>query len=308
MDILSTIIPIFAVILLGWSARMKGLIPPEFFGPANRLVFYVAIPAMVFSAIAKSDFKTRFSPTVLGVSLASIAIICGIAWLAATITRVKPGYRGTFVHNSFHGNQGYIGLAVAFYYLGAEGLARASILMGFMMITNNLLAVIVLQIHAAGGGVRENFWQTARKIVGNPLILSALAGIAFTLAGLRLPSIVDRSLSILAGMALPLALLIIGGSLSFDLLKPRLLPVMCACGFKLILMPAIGLAIFLLLGTGAPDYLPAVILLAAPTATVAYVLARQMQGDADFAGLAISASTLMSALTYAAWLGVMPRM
>jgi predicted permease len=308
MDILATIVPIFAVILLGWSTRVKGLIPCEFFGPANRLVFYVAIPAMVFSAIAKSSFKTQFSPAVLGVTLACIAITCAAAWLAAVAARMQPQHRGAFIHNSFHGNQGYIGLAVAFYYLGTEGLARASILMAFMMITNNLLAVVVLQAHAAGREHPGNPWRAGRRILGNPLILSALAGIVFTLTGLKLPLILDRSLSILTGMALPLALLIIGGSLSFDLFKLRLFPVLCACGFKLILMPAIGLGIFLLLKTEARDYLPAVVLLATPTATVTYVLARQMRGDPDFAVVAISVSTLMSALTYSAWLGLIARL
>ncbi|MCA1786484.1 MAG: AEC family transporter, partial [Desulfobacteraceae bacterium] len=62
MQILNTIIPIFSVILLGWIARHKGFIPGQFIGPANRLVFYFAIPAMVFAAIAKGSLKTDFNP------------------------------------------------------------------------------------------------------------------------------------------------------------------------------------------------------------------------------------------------------
>jgi hypothetical protein len=57
MYIVSTIIPIFAVIILGWFARWRGFIPPEFLGPANRLVYYLAIPAMIFRGIPRDSLK-----------------------------------------------------------------------------------------------------------------------------------------------------------------------------------------------------------------------------------------------------------
>jgi len=72
MNIATTIIPIFAVITLGWVARLKGFIQPEFLGPANRLVYYIAIPAMIFHAISKASLKTQFDVAVLFITLFSI--------------------------------------------------------------------------------------------------------------------------------------------------------------------------------------------------------------------------------------------
>jgi hypothetical protein len=308
MQILATIVPIFAVVLIGWWAHHRGLIPAEFFGPANRLVFYVAIPAMVFSAIAKASLRTQFNAAVLLVTLGCILALCALAWAAARIVGMERFRRGAFIHNSFHGNQGYIGLAVAFYYLGTEGLASASIITGFMMIMNNALAVFVLQAHAESrsGGARRA--GSLRKVVGHPIILSALAGILFSLGGLRIPLVLDRCLAILSGMALPVALLIIGGSISLDLIRSRWLPILTSAGLKLLVMPGLGLACFLLLGIHSGDFIPALILLATPSATVAYVMAREMQGDADFAVGAISASTLLSSLSYGIWLAAASRL
>jgi predicted permease len=65
MHVVSTIIPIFAVVILGWIARRKGFMPQEFLGPANRIVFYMAIPAMIFRAISGASFRTEFNATVL---------------------------------------------------------------------------------------------------------------------------------------------------------------------------------------------------------------------------------------------------
>jgi predicted permease len=308
MDILATIVPIFAVVLIGWWVHSRGLLPGEFFGPANRLVFYVAIPAMVFSAIAKASLRTQFNLTVLSVTLGCILLVGALTWGLAQVTGMARSRRGAFIQNSFHGNQGYIGLAVAFYYLGAEGFARASIITGFMMILNNALAVLVFQAYSEGappGGRRAG---TFRKVLGHPIILSALAGILFSLGGIKIPIMLDRSLSILSGMALPMALLIIGGSLTFDLLRSSWMPILASAGIKLLLMPGLALAGFHLLGIGHDDFIPALILLATPTATVAYVMAREMRGDAEFAVGTISTSTLLSSVTYAFWLTAAARL
>ncbi len=60
--IVTTIIPIFILVILGTIARSKGFLPPEFLGPANRLVFYLAIPAMIFRAIANASLTRQFNP------------------------------------------------------------------------------------------------------------------------------------------------------------------------------------------------------------------------------------------------------
>jgi len=116
--------------------------------------------------------------------------------------------------------------------------------------------------------------------------------------------VIDRSLQILSGLALPMALLIIGGSLSLQMLKSRLAAVLGTCSLKLLILPALGLALFRLAGQRVDDYLPAVILLASPTATIAYVMAREMGADSAFAVAAISATTLLSAVTFSFWLSI----
>jgi hypothetical protein len=136
------------------------------------------------------------------------------------------------------------------------------------------------------------------KVAGNPVILSALGGMAFSSLNLSMPVALDRSLELISELALPLALLVIGASLSFSLIQRHTLMVLGAGAVKLVLLPMAGLAVFRLLGLPAADYLPAVILLACPTATITYVMGREMNGDPDLATAAISVSTLASAVTF----------
>jgi len=302
MNIISTIIPIFAVIILGWFARWKGFMPPDFLAPANRLVYYLAIPAMIFHSISKASLKTQFDSTVLTVTLLAVIAVFAFAWGVGLTRRVERKQLGTFMQCSFHGNLGYVGLAVAYYYLGSEGLVSASIIAGFIMILQNFLAVVALQLHAENMELKKNIWEVVLRILGNPVIVSALAGILYSVAGLPLPLILDRSLAILSGLALPMALLIIGASLSFEVMQLQLLRVLSTSVMKLILLPGLGLIFYRSCGLALQDYLPGLILLASPSATLTYVMAKEMNGDTDFAVAAISISTMLSAITFTIWL------
>ena len=305
MQIIATIIPIFLVISVGWLARKKHFMPDGFLGPANRLVYYLAIPAMIFRAISRASFHEEFNLKVLLITLLCVFAVFLTAWILTTATGMAKKLRGTFIQSAFHGNLGYIGLAVVFYYLGDSGLAKGGIFAGFIMILQNILAVVTLQLHSdrsnkKGGAVLENL----RRIVGHPVILSALGGILFSLSEIPLPVIADRSLAILSGMALPLALLLIGASLSFELIKARIRDVLSVSLFKLVVMPGLGVFLFKLFSIPASDYLPAFILLAAPTATLTYVMAKEMKGDSDFAVAAISGCTMLSAVSFTLWLNL----
>ena len=304
MDILVTIIPIFAVIFLGWVARRKGFIPPEFLTPANRLVYYLAIPAMIFSSISKASFKAQFDIMVLGLTLFCVLVVFAVAWGVGLLKRVEHKQMGTFMQCSFHGNLGYIGLAVAYYYLGSQGFVKAGIIAGFMMILQNFLAVVALQFYAQDSALKKSKLNVLLKILGNPVIVSALAGILFSLFGLRIPLVIDRSLAILSDLALPMALLIIGASLSFELMQLPIFRVLATGVMKLILLPGLGFILFRTFGPALQDFLPGLILLASPTATITYVMAKEMNGDTDFAVAAISINTILSAVSYTLWLAM----
>jgi len=307
MNIATTIIPIFAVITLGWVARLKGFIQPEFLGPANRLVYYMAIPAMIFHAISKASLKTQFDVAVLFITLFSVLAVFAVSWCVGVLWRIERRELGTFIQTSFHGNLGYIGLAVAYYSLGDDGFVRASIIAGFIMILQNFLAVVALQLNSKNISLTGNTKSVILRIMGNPVILSALAGILFSLTGFRLPLVISRSLDILSGLALPMALILIGASLSFKLMRLKISQILSSSFLKLILLPALGFVIYRLFDIDLKNYLPGLVLLASPTATLAYVMAKEMNGDTDFAVAAISTCTMLSAATFTLWLHIAVR-
>jgi hypothetical protein len=268
------------------------------------MVYYLAIPAMIFREVAQASFHSHFQPVLLGGTLIPVATVFFIALGFGFLCSIQKKEFGTFLQSSFHGNLGYIGLAVAYYFLGKEGFTRASILAAFLMLLQNLLAVLALQAFSPVEKSSHRLFFFAKRIIFNPVILSAMAGIGFSFFQIPIPEPIDRMLAIISGMALPLALLVIGASLSFGLIKSHLLPALGAGFLKLLVLPGLGIGLYHWLGLSPAQFLPGLILLASPTATVTYVMAGEMDGSTELASAAVSMNTLLSAATFVFWLGI----
>lgn len=302
MDVITAILPIFIIIAIGWGAKKRGAITPEFLGPANKLVYFLSIPAMIFNSIAKSSFHEQFDGAVFALTLLAVAIVYFIAYGISRIIKMEPVRAGVFILCSSHGNVGYIGLPVAYYYLGEAHLGKVAILTGLLMILHNLFSVFFLQLHDTDDKQLFSVKALAGNLMKNPVIISATAGMAVSILGISIPLLISKCLSILAGLAPPMALLLIGASLSMQLMKVNLLPTLETVSVKLLLLPMIGLILFNLFGLSPDEYIPGLILLCPPTATIAYVLSKEMHGDSDFAVAAISSGTLFSSVTIMIWL------
>ncbi|MFO7666072.1 MAG: AEC family transporter [Desulfobacterales bacterium] len=304
MHIASTIVPIFSIVIIGWLLRLRGFIPPEFMGPANRLVFYIAIPAMIFRAVSKASFKTQFNLTIILIAMFSVLAVFLLSWAAGRFAKIERSSLGTFVQSSIHGNLGYIGFAVVYYHMGHEGFIKAGIIGGFVMILQNLLGVAALVLSNRNASFNKNSMFFIYKIFGNPVILSSMAGILFSAGEVQVPDVIGKILDILGSLTLPMALLIIGASISFKVMRLSIFAVLSTTFFKLVFLPLTGYILFAIYGFSTDEYLPGLILLATPTATVTYIMAKEMNGNADFAVAAISSSTLISALTFLVWLNI----
>ena len=300
LDILSIVLPVFLVIGLGMGLKKAGMVDGSFLFQLNRLVYYLALPALLFHKIATADFSASFNGGLLAGMLIAVFLTAVLAYSFALWRGYPPNIRGSFCQGAFRGNLAYIGLAIVFNAQGESGLAAAGILLGFMVPVFNFLSVVVLLLpHRGAAGERRygvRFW--VRQIGGNPLILASFAGILWSYWRLPLPPVVDRSLDIVTGMALPLALLAIGGSFSLKRLKGDIARAMLATLIKIVWLPLFTACILLSFGIGGQGLAIGVIFAITPTATAAYIMAQQMGGDAELSGSIIMLTTLLSVVPY----------
>ena len=180
----------------------------------------------------------------MAATLSPLLVISLAGLVLVRVTKLRRRQLGTFLQCSFHGNLGYIGLAVAYYFLGDDGFTRASILAGFVILLQNFLSVVALSRFNTKPQQKPSMSALLRRILLNPVIISAVAGMTVSLLNLKLPLILDRSLNILSGMALPLALLVIGTSVSFVQMRQQLRVTTLISILKLMFLPAVGLTFF----------------------------------------------------------------
>lgn len=308
MEVITTIIPIFVIILLGWIARRRGFIPADFLDPANRLVYCLSIPALIFGAIAKTSFQQKFDGKVVLLTLLAISVMYLSAFCIAKVSGMNAGRTGAFILTSAHSNVGYIGLPIAYYYLSGDDFATAGIICGFIMIVQNLLSVLFLQMRQLSWRNLSSLKNVFKALATNPVAGSALAGMAVSILEIDLPEVVWRSVDILGGLAPPMALLLIGASLSLKMARNSLPATFGAIALKQLLLPAAAVLLFILFHVKPTNYLPAVILLCSPAATIIYVMVKGMDYDVDFAVTQISLGTLLSAMTFILWLVIIPRL
>lgn len=297
-NILLIVIPVFLVIGLGFTLKRTGLVDGSFLFQLNRLVYYVALPALLFYKIATADFQASFNGALLGGLLLTIVGTFILSYLYGLFRSYQPPRQGAFCQGAFRGNLAYIGLAVVFNAYGEDGFAAAGILLGFLVPIMNFLAVLALLFpqrrnnHSMGAA----FW--AYQFAFNPLIIASFAGIVWSYWNLPLPQVLDRALHIITGMSLPLALIAIGASFSPKRLRGDLLVAGIATSIKIIWLPLVTAVILIALGVGGRDLGIGVVFAGTPTATAAYIMAEQLKSDAELSGSIIMLSTLFSVFTY----------
>jgi malate permease and related proteins len=300
LNIFLLVLPIFLILVLGNLLVRFSLITADFISVSNRLVFYLCLPVLLFYQISKSQFKEVYSLRLILIMAATVSIMFALSFALAFLLRYPKAGAGTFAMNNFRANYAYMGLPVCLSAYGDQGIAIGSIFMAFIVPYVNTLSVLSL---ALSGSMKFNGKLFLRNTLLNPIALSCLAGILFSIYSVPFPPFITKTLEIISGVTLPLALFAIGAGTSLRLLRGGLHIVSVSTVMKLIGLPLI--ALLLLKFTHSAIALPEkvmVIMLAAPCATVNYVLASVMEGDTDIAAGTIVATTSLSIFSFVGWL------
>jgi hypothetical protein len=210
------------------------------------------------------------------------------------LLRISAFQAGSFSQSCYRFNT-YIGVAVILNSMGAEGVKYFGLLIGFAIPLINVFAVTTL-IWFSGRDIDfgKRLSMAGRALVANPLILGCLAGLAYSRVVGWFPVFINNSLSLISMVALPLALISIGGSLTFAGIRGKLGLSFLAAGLKLLVLPGIGWFFFYLFDITGIPFKVGLIFLALPASTAIYVLSSQMNSDTDLASSAIVLSTFLS--------------
>ena len=213
MEILNTLAPVFLLIALGAGLQRAAFVPPNFLKEANRVTYWVGLPALLFSQLAASFHQSAGAGRMLGVMLVATGAVIVAAYAGAWLLRVPGAAAGTFVQGAFRGNLAFVGLPVIYALPDtplAGGLSvrtAAIVTIAPMMVLYNVAGVVVLLLSQHTLGWRM-VGPLLRQLAVTPPLLATIAGLGWALLGWPLPVALDRTFSALGQMALPLGLIL----------------------------------------------------------------------------------------------------
>jgi len=299
---LNVVVPVFLVMALGYVLKRSGIVSEGFLSSGNKIVYYIGLPVLLFRGVYTTDIGDfidfRFIAFALFSTMASFFVIWGIAALFLKDKTVLA----SFTQGSFRGSFALLGIPLILNMAGDAGMARAALVVVFIVPFFNVFSIMALAPCAEGRvGIKTIFLA----VIKNPSNIMIAIGILLAVFDLSLPTMVSGAVNTTANMATPLALLCLGGGMTFRGFDAKFKYAVIGSLIKVVVIPIAFVTVAVWLGFR--DYDLAVILMLGgiPSAVVGYAMAVQMGGDAYVAGTIVVISTIMSAATLTVFIYVL---
>ena len=277
VTVLEIVAPVFLLALIGFSWVKLGFeYRVEF---VTRLAMTLAVPCLIFTALMKTEIDPSALTTLLIASIAAHAAMLAIGAIGFWALKMR---QQTYLAPFTFGNTGNLGLPLALFAFGAEGLGYAMIVFAVSAIFSFTFGIWVV----SGGG-------SLMKALKEPMVGATLLGTLFLWQGWRTPDFLTNTLDLIGQMAIPLMLTTLGVAVAR--LKPGRIAQAFVLSFVKYLVCA-GVALVIGLALGLSDVPLAVLILqtATPVAVTAYLLAEKYGGDSEAVAGLVVVSTLMS--------------
>ncbi len=306
-EVFESIIPVFAIIMLGFTLRKSNFVPAEHWRAVEEICFWLFFPAILATTMIEADLAAiEMGPVTLTLilTLGSVSLITLLLW---PVVRFYWGTsRGKFstIYQTTTRWHGFIALAIVLKLYGMEGAALIAVAFAVMVPFLQLSNILVLA--AFSSSHRLTWWQIMKIVLVNPIIWGVLVGTVINLMAIPVWNPIMAMLDLLGRAALGASLLALGAGLSLRAaLKPSRELLIGLTG-KLVLTPVIMTGWALWFGISGLSLSVLIVCASVPTAMNGYLFAKKMGGDAELYAATASMQTALSFLTIpvALWLTI----
>ena len=294
---LNATVPVFLVMVVGYLLKILHIVDEPFIKTLNSFNFKVTLPFLVFKDIAEADFynvwDTRYVLFCSFATLGSIVVICVLVLLFYR----DRDRRGELMQASYRSSAAVLGLAFIQNMFGNSGMAPLMIIGSVPLY--NIAAVLILSFTGpqAKGMDRASLGRSIKGVLTNPIIVGILLGIVFSVCRISLPTILSKTVSNIAVLASPLALIGLGAGFEGRKALNQLKPTAVASTVKLVVLPALILPMAVGLGFTGEKLIAIAIMLGSPTTPSCYIMAKNMGHEGIVTSGAVVATTFFSSVT-----------
>jgi malonate transporter len=295
--VISALLPVFAVIVLGYYLRRTGMLDASAWHGLENLCYFILFPVLLVKTLAVAAIESadiaRFSGTLLFAIFAMSGLLLLLHPVLHRYFAVTPAAFTSLVQGATRWH-GFIALSIVGLLLGDAGVAYMAVAMAVIIPPLNIINVIVL---AHYGEAESNLRQVLGKLAKNPFIMACALGAFLNISGLGLMPLLYNVADIIGSGALGIGLLTVGAGIHLSGIRDHRGLVVFGALLRLLGMPALMFAGCLLFGVEGLPRTVAMLVAAVPTAASSFVLARQMGGDAPLMANLITLQVIGAVVT-----------
>ena len=283
------VVVLFLLIGTGVLAVKTGVLRPEHKQALSNLLVYIVVPAMIVNSY-RMEFSAEILRNLLAAfGMSTLAILAGTVITLLLTARKKDSCTPIFRFACIFSNAAYMGFPLISALFGSEGLLYAS---AFVTVFNILLWTMGYGFVSGSSSPKE----VVRSLVRTPVLYAVIAGLAVYLLQIPIPNLIAQPLELLAGMNTPLSMMITGMLIAAGSVKSIVTDVHIwkLAAVRMVLIPAVCLALFSLLGFHGTAAQVVVLLECCPAAAITSVFAVQFGHDESFAAGSVVLTTLLS--------------
>lgn len=314
---LNATLPIFLIMVLGWFLMRIGLFTKEFNKVADKYVFKVALPVLLFKDIATADIRSDFNLTFVLFCMITTTIMFLAIWGLSYIFIKDKTQVGAFAQASARGSAAVLGIAFINNIYGNSGMAPLMIVSAVPLY--NILSVIILTFSADMGKEAQknkltdnvsnskgsNIKKACINVVKNPIIIGIFLGLPFSIFGISIPPIPLKAVTSIAQTATPIALLVVGAGFEGAKAIKKIKLTAVATFIKLVLIPLIFFPFAIAFGFRGSELVAILVMLGSPTTVTCYIMAKNMGNDEVLSSSIVVMATLLSSVTLTGWIFVL---
>ena len=293
------VVPIFLLVGLGFVLKKTRILNDGALLTMTSATFKVFLPVMIFYNLYNADIQQALNLPVVLFTVAFVLITFGAAMLIVPRIVKEDAKRSSLIQGLFRSNGLMLGVPVTTALCGSDSAGLMTVIIAVIVPLYNTLGVIVMEIYC---GKRIDIKRILLNIAKNPLVIGSVLGIAAMLINFELPNILEKPVSDVAGIATPLALILLGGFIKFDTVKDSKKLMIIGIVGRLLVVPAIFLTAAVLLGFRGVELATLMGVVCAPTAVSTFIMAQNMNGDADLAAHLVVFGTTASAVSIFFWI------
>ena len=287
------LVPVLALIVIGYLLKRSAFMSDEAWSGMEKLTYYILFPALLVHTLGNQSVAGLPWITILTITVITLLLSAMVLIVWHQVFQSVSGPTFTSIFQGGVRFNTYIALAVCAAFYGPQGLAVCAVAAGFMIVLINVLCISVFAVWGENNSGKTSIF---RDLASNPLILACVAGWMLSVSGIGLPGVSSEILEIVGRAALPFGLLAVGAALRLNAVKGHVKSITLSSVIQYVVKPLTVITLLHVLNISGVVAGALIVAFIVPTASSAYILARQLGGDTETMSSIITFQTLLAFL------------